>query len=203
MRSAVFYFYAILLLLPACKKAGSVNSIIAREPNAAVADTSSTAGLPRENLWKNRGCDLITDDEVQKMFAFDGKETYLNVRTLPDQAFCLRKWNKPDWKERENNNEKDGANWLDPQNNLIIQVFGYVNNIHAGKHLDQLKRDRRETWEQDVHDLGDGGVWSTSTLTLLVRKGHLILSITLNLEDEPKQNLPHAMALANIALAKM
>jgi hypothetical protein len=174
-----------------------------RDPNQAVSDSSKTAGQPRENLWKNHGCELITDEDLTRLLSVNPKNDVLNSRKLPDEAFCLRTWNKPDWKERENSNEKEGAVWADPQNSLIIQVFGYTTNEHAKLQLEMLKRDRRNTYEEDVPNLGDGAIWSSSTVTLLVRKGHLVLSLALNHVDKPHDNLVKAKELAEFALKKM
>ncbi|MCB9305147.1 MAG: hypothetical protein H6565_00990 [Lewinellaceae bacterium] len=154
--------------------------------------------------WRNHGCDVVTDGEVAALFGIDPKQDVLNTRTLPDQAFCLRTWNKPDWKERESANEKEGATtYLDPQNSLIIQVFNYGTEEHARQQIDMLKRDRRDTYDEDVNDVGDDALWSNTTVTLLVRKGHSVLSIALNCMDTPHDNLARAVDVAAVALKKM
>jgi hypothetical protein len=85
----------------------------------------------------------------------------------------------------------------------VVQVFGYLTNEQSKLQLAQLRRDRRNTYEEEVQNLGDEALWSTNTETLLVRKGHLVLSIALNAVDTPHDNLPKAKELAAIALKKM
>ncbi len=153
--------------------------------------------------WKNYGCELISDAEVEALFAFDGKEATLNARTLPNQAFCLRTWNKPDWRTRETNNEKEGAVWLNPQNRLVIQLLDYTSEIHAKQQIENLRRDRRNTYEEDVPGLGDDALWSTNTVTLLVRKGQFVLNLALEIHDVPHDNLSKAKEAAAVALKKM
>jgi hypothetical protein len=203
MRIVFFCTLLSTAALLSCDAGSLKQKEAARLPDQAVPDTSSTASTPRANLWKSHGCELITDAELQQLFGFDIKGDFLNSRTLPDQAFCLRTWNKPDWKERETNNEKEGTQWLDSQNRLVVQVFGYQTNEQAKLQLGQLRRDRRNTYEEDVPGLGDEAIWSTSTVTLLVRKGHLVLSLALNAVDIPHDNLQKAKELAAIALKKM
>lgn len=167
-------------------------------------ETDSTGTIIRKpNPWKNHGCDLITDDDLRNLFQVDPQRDILNTRSLPDQAFCLRTWNKPDWKERENNNEKEGAAYLNPQNRLIVQVFGYGTVVTAKEQIAMLRRDRRNTYEEDVPDLGDDALWSTSTVTLLVRRGHLVLNIAAELDDAPHDNLLKAKAVAQLALPRL
>jgi hypothetical protein len=204
MRILFFLSLSITLFLTACnQQPAAVETQAPKDPNQAVADADTSANQPRTNLWKNRACDLVTDTELAQLFGVDAKRDVLNTRTLPEQAFCLRKWKKTDWKERETSNEKPGANWLDPENSLIIQVFGYTTNDNSRQQFAALKRDRRDTYEEDVNDLGDEAIWSTSTLTLLVRKGHLVLSGAANLLDTPHDNLAKASEAARIALKKM
>jgi len=192
----------VAMLVYACQQSVPDQSL-PRDPSQAVPDTSKTASEPRENLWKNHGCDLISDLDMEQLFGIDAARDVLNTRTLPDQAFCLRTWNKPDWKERENSNEKEGATWFDPQNSMILQVFGYTTNDHARQQVAMLKRDRRDTYEEDVPGLGDDAIWSTTTVTLLVRKGHMVLSLTLNYFDTPHNNLAKAREVAAVALKRM
>jgi len=141
---------------------------------------------------------------VKILFDVEPQRDVLNTRTLPDQAFCLRTWNKPDWKERESANEKETATaYLDPQNSLIVQVFSYPSEEHARQQFEMLKRDRRDTYEEDVPDLGEGALWSNTTVTLIVKKGHSMLSIALNYKDIPHDNLEKAKEVAEVALRKM
>jgi hypothetical protein len=169
---------ALLLSAFACKQE-------APPPAAAPAPVKRAS-------WKGQGCELVTDAEVVQMFAFDPAAATLNARTLPDQIFCLRTWNKPDWKEREN-----------PQNRLVVRLLDYGSDEHARVQLATLRRDRRSTYEEDVTGIGDDGVWSTSTVTLLVKKGQFMLYITLEHTDQSHDNLLKAKEIAALALAKL
>lgn len=189
---SILYF----VLLTACQQESP------KESGPSAADTAIWAKYKTEG-WKNHGCDLVTNAEVEALFAFNGKDATLNARPLPNQAFCLRTWNKPDWKERETNNEKEGAAWLNPQNRLVVQLFDYTSEEHAKLQIESLRRDRRSTYEEDVPGLADDALWSTSTVTLLVRKGQFVLNIALEVNDVPHDNLVKAKEVAALALKKL
>lgn len=157
----------------------------------------------KRDSWKNYGCDLITDAEVAQIFNFNADSSTLNSRSLPDQVFCLRTWQKPDWKERESNNEKEGATYLNPSNRLVVQLFDYTSDVHSTQQMAMLRRDRRGTYEEDVTGLGDDAVWSTSTLTLLVKKDKNVINIALEHEDKPHDNLAKAKEVAAFILKKL
>jgi len=157
----------------------------------------------KRESWKNYGCDLITDAEVAQIFHFNADSSTLNSRSLPDQVFCLRTWQKPDWKERESNNEKEGATYLNPSNRLVVQLFDYTSDVHSTQQMAMLRRDRRGTYEEDVKGLGDDAVWSTSTLTLLVKKDKNVINIALEHEDKPHDNLAKAKEVAAFILKKL
>jgi len=157
----------------------------------------------KRDSWKNYGCDLITDAEVAQIFNFNADSSTLNSRSLPDQVFCLRTWQKPDWKERESNNEKEGATYLNPSNRLVVQLFDYTSDVHSTQQMAMLRRDRRGTYEEDVKGLGDDAVWSTSTLTLLVKKDKNVINIALEHEDKPHDNLAKAKEVAALILKKL
>lgn len=183
---------AALFLLAACQN----------KPETAGANDEASAAVKLNN-WKNAGCELISDAEVQTLFDVDPQRDALNSRSLPEQTFCLRTWNKPDWKEREENNEKPGAAYLEPRNRLILQIFDYKSETIATQQFNMLKRDRRDTYEENVSGLGDDAIWSTQTVTLLAKKGHLVLSISLEYSDTPHDNLAKAKEVAALALKKM
>lgn len=173
-----------------------------KESGPSAAETALWAKYKTDG-WKNHGCELVSDTEVETLFAFNGKESTLNARPLPNQAFCLRTWNKPDWKERETNNEKEGSVWLNPQNRLVLQLLDYTSEEHAKQQIQNLRRDRRSTYEEDVPGIADDALWSTSTVTLLVRKGQFVVNITLEVSDTPHDNLPRAKEVALLALKKL
>ncbi len=190
-----FPFLLVLLALTACRQDTG---------NAAPpADAPTSGPIKPGNPWLDRGCDLVTDAEVMQMFDLVKMRDIVNTRSLPDQTFCLRTWNKKDWKERESNNEKEGTTYLNPQNRLVVQVFDYHTEEHAHLQMERLKRDRRNTYEEDVPGLGDEAVWSSGILTLVVRRGHLALHITLECTDTPHDNLLKAKDVALVALRKM
>ncbi|MEZ4920548.1 MAG: hypothetical protein R2792_15710 [Saprospiraceae bacterium] len=194
-----FFLLTLLTLLMACQQDPDPADRQQAEPEAQ----STTPTAHRPNPWKNAGCELVTDTEVAELFHFEPYEATLNTRTLPDKGFCLRSWNKPDWKERESNNEKVGANYLEPKNTLVLQVFDYGTPEIAAAQFDIIKKDRRNTYEKDVPGLGDDAVWSSSTTTLVVKHEHLVLNVTLEHKDSPIDNLPMAKKVAEIALNKM
>ena len=178
------------------------------KPGAAAAsdgpqvDTTALQEF-RKNNWKNHGCDLITEPEIARIFNIDPKALSLNSRSLPDQAFCLHTWNRPDWIEREANNEKNGNTFLPTRSSLVVQVFSYGTGTHSSQQFETLKRDRRDTYEESVSGLGDDALWGTTTVTLLVKKGEMVLSITLDAMDNPHDNLPKAKEIAQLALQKL
>ena len=198
-----FAVAALVLLLLFCSCDQQVRKQAAEAAAKAAKDSIEWATY-RSTNWKNHGCELVNDSEIAELFGMDPRRDVLNTRTLPDQAFCLRTWNKPDWKERESANEKEtGTGFLEPQNRLILQVFSYGTDEHARLQFEMLKRDRRNTYEEDVPELGEGALWSTSTVTLLVKKRHSVLSIALNCMDTPHDNLAKAVEVAEVALRKM
>ncbi|MBL7825830.1 MAG: hypothetical protein JNJ57_04310 [Saprospiraceae bacterium] len=182
-----FFLLCLPLLLVGCKQ----------------ENTQSELPVVKRTSWKNYGCELITDQEVATLFKFDPKEVTLNARSLPDQVFCLRTWQKPDWKERESNNEKDGAAYLNPSNRLVVQLFDYTSDVHSTQQMEMLRRDRRATYEEDVTGIGEDALWSTSTVTLLVKKGQHVIHISLEYLDTPHDNLAQAKEIAALILKKL
>jgi hypothetical protein len=164
---------------------------------------SSEPLVAKRASWKNYGCELATDHEIAQIFNFHPDSATLNSRSLPDQVFCLRTWQKPDWKERESNNEKSGTTYLSPSNRLVIQLFDYNSVIHAEQQMQMLRRDRRNTYEEDVTGLGEDALWSTSTVTLLVKKGQMVVHISVEHNDKPHDNLAKAKEVAALVLKKL
>lgn len=159
--------------------------------------------VAKRTSWKNYGCELVTDNEVAQIFHFNPDSCFLNSRSLPDQVFCLRTWQKPDWKERESNNEKTGATYLNPNNRIVVQLFDYNSETHAKQQMDNLRRDRRSTYEEDITGLGEDALWSTSTVTLLVKKGQNVINISVEHMDTPHDNLAKAKEVAALILKKL
>ena len=82
-------------------------------------------------------------------------------------------------------------------------MLNYHTETTARQQFDLAKTARRDTYEEDVAGLGDDAVWSTSTSTLLVKKGHLVLHLSLEHTDAPHDNLAKAKEVALVALKKM
>ncbi|MFN0016561.1 MAG: hypothetical protein ACKVU2_18620 [Saprospiraceae bacterium] len=166
-------------------------------------DTVTGAPTKLPNPWKNAGCDLVTDAEVVKMFDVDVKRQAFNARTLPDRGFCLRYWMKPDWKEIESANEKPDAVYREFKNTLVTQVLDYGREFVARQQFDLLRNQQRGTYEEDVPNLGEDALWSSSTTSLVIKKGHFVLKITLDWADKPHENLAPAKKIAERALWRM
>ena len=201
---AMTRLFAVLLLTTslfcACRQNNSNKA-----PHTPVMGIDSVTGAPIRlpNPWKNAGCELVSDPEVIKLFAVDPKRDAFNARTLPNRGFCLRSWMKPDWKERESGNEKPGAVYREFKNTLVTQVLDYGTELVSKDQFELVRRDQRNVYEEEVPDLGDGALWSTSTTSLLVKKGHLVVKITLDYTDKPHDNLEMAKEVAKLALNKM
>ncbi len=155
------------------------------------------------NPWKGNGCALVTDAEVIALFRINPEQDLFNVRSLEGQAFCLRYWMKPNWREIERANERPGATYREFKNTLVVQVIDYGRVLIAQQQFDLLRNRQRSTYELDVVGLGDDALWSTFTTSLVFRKGHLLVKITLDYTDAPRDNLPYARRLAEMALHKM
>ncbi len=199
LRITLLLLPVLFLFVAGCKQDAPASAPVSNVPQV---DTAALSQF-RQNNWKNHGCDLITEADMQRLFGIDPKETTLNGRSLPDQAFCIHSWNRPDWKEREANNEKGGNTFMQTRNSLVVQVFSYGTNEHALQQFEMLKRDRRDTYEESITGLGDDALWGTTTVTLLVKKSHLVLSITLDCMDNPHDNLAKAKEVAAVALQKL
>lgn len=195
-------FFIPFLLASCGDHAGDDQTAIQRPPMLVIDSiTGAPVGLP--NPWKDAGCDLVTDEEVIRLFNIEPKRFAFNTRTLPGRGFCLRSWLRPDWKERESGNEKPGAEYREFKNTLVTQVLDYGTYEVSNDQFAIIRRDQREIYEEDVSGLGDAAVWSTSTTSLMVKKGHLVVKITLDHTDVPHDNLPMAKEVAKLALRKM
>ncbi len=166
-------------------------------------DSITGAPIGQPNPWKNAGCSLVTDAEVIQLFQIDAKKQGFNSRTLPNRGFCLRSWMKPDWKELESANEKPGADYMEFKNTLVTQVLDYGTEVVSKDQFDMVRRDQRNVFPEDVPGLGDDALWSDAQTSLMVKKGHLVLKITLDYAGKPHDNLEPAKQVAQIALKKM
>lgn len=190
-----------MLIFAACGQ----NETPEKAPPTPVMTIDSVTGAPVSlpNPWKNAGCDLITDDEVIDLFDIDAKRYAFNARTLPDQGFCLRSWLKPNWKELESANEKPGAPYVEFKNTMVTQVLDYGNVLVANDQFEMVRHDQRDVFGEEIAGLGDGALWSASQQSLMVKKGHLVVKITIDMADTPEENRELARTLAKLALQKM
>jgi len=166
-------------------------------------DTLTGAPQRLPNPWLDKGCDLVTDAEVQQLFGIEPQRDVFNARTLKGQTFCLRSWMKPNWKEIDNANEKPGAKYKEYKNSLIINLLDYGTEVVAREQFDMAKRTRKDLYEKEINDLADGALWSSSSNTLMLKKRHLFVSITIEYADTDEDNLAKAREVANLALKKM
>jgi hypothetical protein len=172
----------------------------------ACQNASPLPPLPEKVLsfdqWIGQSCDLISDDDLVQILQLNTFDDSLATRSLPNELFCLRTWKKKDWKQREVNNETTGTQYLMTQNRLIVQGQHYGSTESAAQRIAMLRTNRRATYEEDIAGLGDDAIWSTSTVTLLVKKGPVIFQIALEYSDQPHDNLVKAKELAAMILRR-
>ncbi len=174
-------------------------------PQAAAPTVDSTTGIPirQPNPWVNTACNLLTDEEFCALFNVEIKRDFANSRSLPDKGYCLRTWKKQDWRERENAAAKNPNIATNPESALAIEVVDFGTAAVAGAQFDQTKKDKINGYDTEVAGLGDGALWSTREMMLLVKKNHLFLQIKLDHADNAADNLPKAKDVAIAALKKM
>lgn len=208
MRPLTFTALLFSLLLSACRQ--NDPAATSQQPPATADQAgskpsldSAAAAVRQPNPWADRGCELVTDAEVLQLFGVEPNRDIYNSKALPGQGYCLRFWNRPDWKEREQANENNPQNAPSPRVTLVSQVLDYGTDAMSQRQFETLVRERRNGYDEPVAGLGDGAVWSNSISTLLVRKGHLCLQLSLDWADQPHDNLGKAKEIAALALKKM
>ncbi|HNM23778.1 MAG TPA: hypothetical protein PKL15_00055 [Saprospiraceae bacterium] len=201
MRLSFFTALFALLWLASCqhdpKPAATGNS----KPVQTLLD-STGAPVRGANPWADAGCNLLTQEEIVRYFSIDVHRDAYNEHSAAGQGYCLRYWNKPDWASRDNATLK-GAQAVSPRNSIATQIFNYGTAEMARQQYEFNIKNRGDVYEEQVPGLGDGALWSSSTTTLLVWKGHLCLQLTLDWADQPHDNLEKARELAAMALKKM
>lgn len=201
-------FPLLLLVFFACRQndaaAPSQQQPAAAEqtPENAPIDTATGAPIRQPNPWADRGCELVTDAEIHQLFGVEPRRDSYNANALKGQGYCLRFWNKPDWKEREYANETS-AGAPSPRTTLVTQVLDYGTAEMSRRQFESAQSEHRNGYAEVVAGLGDGALWSNSTTTLLVRKGHLCLQLSLDWADKPHDNLEKTKEIAALALKKM
>jgi hypothetical protein len=165
-------------------------------------DTLTGQPIMAENPWKNNACALVTDAELAKLFGIADPAKDVNTRTLPDQSFCLRKWNKPDWKERGTANDIPNNKQVDVYNRMVIKVVNFYRDNLAVSEFETLKKNEAAEGEV-ITDLGDGAFWNNSNTTLTIKKKTFTINLTVNVMDVPHDNLAKAREVAAIVLSKI
>lgn len=191
--------FALLLLLAACQQNPASENT---QTSATPADTSTQKQVIHGNPWLDAGCQLVTQKEIVEMFSIDVQRDAYNERSLVERGYCLRYWNKPDWAARENASMK-GSQAVSSRNSIASQVLDFRTPEMARQQYDNYLKNRGDVYNERVDDLGDGALWSNSTTTLVVWKNHLCFQFTVDMTDEPHDNLEKAKALAILALKKM
>jgi hypothetical protein len=166
----------------------------AKDPRIEVAPVQKT------NPFEKNTCDLITDDDIKKLFNIDPKMA--NKRTADGSAACMWYWDKPDWKEREANNEKKGNKFMNPRVMLSVKVVNDYTDIAAKNQFDMILRDKTAK-DQVLEGIGQAAVWRFDYSNLQILKGHLIVFLTLTGEDVQEENIPKLKELAQLVLAKL
>lgn len=199
MRPLFFSLAVFAAFLVACKHDSTPQQ---NTPSKPRIDPLTGAPVRLPNPWVDAGCELLTQDEVVRLFSIDVQRDAYNEHSAAGQGYCLRSWNKPDWAARDNANSK-GQLAISPHNTLVTQVLDYGTEEMSRKQFELVLKTRGDVYGEQVPGLGDGAVWSDGTTTLLVKKGHLCLQLTLDWADAPHDNLEKAKEVAAVALKKM
>lgn len=190
MKGILLYVVPALLALAACR-------------NTPADKSAAPAVFPENNPWIDRGCDLITDTELQTLYRIDPVRDVLNTRPLPGKAYCLRTWMRPNWKQIESDNEKPGAAYKDFSYALALELIHYGSAVQASERMALNRREQREMYPVDVPELGDDALWAPSTNTLLVQYGPFILNLLFTGTDTPEGNLEEARRVAERILPRL
>jgi Ca2+-binding RTX toxin-like protein len=200
-RFVPFIALAALFALFACKSDTAQN----QSNTASQQDTNfvEKAAPATQNDWIGKGCDLVTDAEAKDLFGYEAERDFYSAKTFADRAYCLRKWKKSDWRDREDFNQKNLDKFKSPENNFIINAIYYGSPMAAKNRLDATRTERRKTYEADVPDLGEGAIWSTENTTLVIIAGSYVVYITVEVDEDKAANLAKAKEAAQIILKKM
>jgi hypothetical protein len=203
MRISISLLVIVIFLSSSCKnEPTNTPSATALKQMAEGIDTLTGKPIMAENPWKNNACALITDAELAKTFGIADPVKDVNTNTLPDQSFCLRKWNKLDWKERESSNDNPNNASNSPYNRVVIKVVNYFRDNLAQTAFETLKKEEASEIEE-VAGVGEAAIWNNANTTLTIKKKSYALMITVNHTDVQHDNLVKAKELAALALVKM
>jgi hypothetical protein len=193
---------AISLIFNACQQNPNPPAA-APESAAAPSDTLQQGPRKSPNPWIGRTCDLLTDDEFYATFGVEAKRDVANKRSLPNEPYCLRTWKKSDWREREIIEAKNPKLATNPENMLVIQIVNFETDVMAQEQFASTQRNRVRGLTEAVPNLGEGALWSDTERFLYLKKGHLNVQISLDMADNAHDNLPKAVEVARLVLAKM
>jgi hypothetical protein len=200
-RFVPFIALGALLTFFACKSDTAQN----QSDNANQQDSTAVEKTPpaTQNDWIGKGCELVTDAEAKALFGYDEARDFYNARTFADRAYCLRKWKKTDWREREDFNQKNLDQFRSPENNFIVNVIYHGSAPGARNRLESMRAQRRDTYEEDVSGYGDDAIWSTENTSLVMVTGSYVVFITVEVDEDKHANIDKAKAAAEIILKKM
>jgi hypothetical protein len=198
----------LALAIGACKsdtKTGSDAATADNAPATTTAATTDSLGRPimAANPWQDKPCELINDQEFMAAMGIEEKRDFMNRNTLPNKAYCLRTWKKPDWREREVLEQKNPNLAASPESSFIIDIINHGIKQVADAQFEMHSKDHINGYSQDVPGLGDGATFSPEQGMLMVKKGHLLVQLKLDHADKSADNLPKLKELAAIALKKM
>jgi hypothetical protein len=203
-RTAFFSLIVISLIINACgQNSGSENTGL--QPGAtteAAKDTLSKVKLGT-NPWMTDPCSILTNDEFYRTLGVDPKRDFANQFTLKDRSYCLRTWKKLDWREREALEMKDPQHSYNPQNKLAINVINLLHAEGAKVQFEDHKKYKKRGLTEEIQGLGDGALWSDDERFLYVNKGHLNFLIELDMLDSARANMPKAIEVAKLVIAKV
>lgn len=200
----MFKFGLSTLVIVSLAMASCSSDPAAKAPQNTARADSLTANTPVPNLWKDKVCDLITDQEFYTLFNVDEKRDFANKRSLvTNGGFCLRTWKKPDWREREIREQQNPNVVANPESALAVEVLDYSTPATCAAQYEMAKNNKANGYSTQVPGLGEGALWSETASMLLVKKGTVCLQIKLDHADVANDNLPLAKEVAILALKKL
>ena len=202
MRFFTFIILSALLLLQ-CDANPAPQAATEKTEPAEQIDSATGAPIRQPNNWIDRTCELVSEADIARLFGIDPQNAVLNNRGLPGKSYCVHTWMRPNWQQIESDNAKPGATYREFKNMLAVEVINYGTSTVCREQLELLRREQADVFKEEVPNLGEGALWSDAGTRLMVRKGHLMLHITLDHQDNPHDNLPKAREVAETALAKM
>jgi hypothetical protein len=202
MLKKALFFAIIMVGFAACKpkENSSASSIPDKLPTEKMTERLNRVDEMLENSFKNSVAELLSDDEFSKLF---GVENLKSLNRIKRENYCLLEWNKPDWVERDNANEKTKDKFLNPKNIIILNLVAFGKPNIAADIFKQKVELRTEPWNDKIEGIGEGALWSNDNRQLIVLVGHYIMNIGVSTQDDAAANLPKAKELAEIIIPKL